>query len=147
MVRRSSTEPNWRWPGPRAKLLCHEELYLLWFGGHPAERSGCNPEVGVAGLWPSRPGDRGGTTEKPASRLFAPMAIGQRAPVLDATAQRLTAFWAAKTAFLLELAWGRCTRASARWKATLPAKAELGLDAYPQRAALANHGLAGQLRR
>lgn len=46
----------------------------------------------------------GGRIEKPASRLFVPMAIDKAPTVLDIAAQRLSAFWAAKTVFLLELA-------------------------------------------
>ena len=46
----------------------------------------------------------GGTVEKPAARLLAPMAVDQQPTTLDAADQRLIAFWAAKTVFLLELA-------------------------------------------
>jgi hypothetical protein len=46
----------------------------------------------------------GGTVEKPAARLITPMAGWRRPVILDAAAQRLLAFWAVKTVFLLEMA-------------------------------------------
>ena len=46
----------------------------------------------------------GGTVEKPAARLITPMAAWRRPAILDAADQRLLAFWAVKTVFLLEMA-------------------------------------------
>jgi len=53
---------------------------------------------------PCNSGWLGGMVEKPAARLLAPMAVDRQPRTLDAADQRLAAFWAAKTVFLLELA-------------------------------------------
>ena len=45
----------------------------------------------------------GGTVEKPAARLLAPMAVRRKPRILDAIDERLAAFWAGKTVFWLEL--------------------------------------------
>jgi hypothetical protein len=67
----------------------------------------------------------GSTVEKPVARLLAPMAVTRQPAVLDPAAQRLLALWAAKTAFLLELAIRQMYPSEHRIEGYAPSEVEL----------------------
>jgi len=67
----------------------------------------------------------GSMVEKPVARLLAPMAVERQPAVLDPAAQRLLALWAAKTAFLLELAIRQMYPSDPRIEGYAPSEVEL----------------------
>lgn len=69
----------------------------------------------------------GGQIEKPASRLLGPMAAAIQPTVLTAADQALLAFWAVKTAFLIELAIRQTQPGVRAVEGYLPSDVELAL--------------------
>jgi hypothetical protein len=67
----------------------------------------------------------GSTLEKPVARLLGPMAVMRQPALLDPAAQGLLALWAAKTAFLLELAIRQMYPSEPRIEGYAPSEVEL----------------------